>query len=173
MDRTFLFGICGTKSKKIPLQPTYVTVPKIREILKTKFEIRGTGTEIKYFDNDVEDWVDFESDSEESIENLKVIKVKISVKHLVSSEATLTENDHVTPAPELPSITQVNVPSNKRSTIISSPTRPLTPASGSTTARSRSTSPASRPVTPSSKSSTSRDADLMPVQIGYKLYIWL
>lgn len=167
-DRKFLFWICGTKGKKIPLQPTDVTVPKIREILKTKFEIRDTGAEIKYFDNDVEDWVDFESDSEESIENLKVIKVKISVKHLVSSEATLTENDHVTPDPELPSITHVNVPSNKRSTIISSPTRPLTPASGS-----RSTSPASRPVTPSSKSPTSRDADVMPVQKGYKLYIWL
>lgn len=52
-------------------------MPKIREILRTKFEVEETiRADIKYYENDFEEWVDLGSDSEECIQNLNVIKVK-------------------------------------------------------------------------------------------------
>lgn len=81
MDRKFLFGVFGKKSKKISLDNAGVTIPKIREILRTKFEFEVTiPADIKYYNNDFEEWVDLESDSEECIQNLKVIKVNIFFK---------------------------------------------------------------------------------------------
>lgn len=81
MDRKFLFGVFGNKSKKISLDNAGVTIPKIREILRTKFEFEVTiPADIKYYNNDFEEWVDLESDSEECIQNLKVIKVNIFFK---------------------------------------------------------------------------------------------
>lgn len=70
--------VCGNKSKKVSLDHAEVTVPKIREILRTKFEVEETiRADIKYYENDFEEWVDLGSDSEECIQNLNVIKVKI------------------------------------------------------------------------------------------------
>lgn len=82
MDRKFLFGEIVNKSKKISLDNAEVTIPKIREILRTKFEFEETiPADTKYYDNDVEEWVDLESDSEECIQNLKVIKVNFFFKN--------------------------------------------------------------------------------------------
>lgn len=81
MERKFLFGVFGNKSKKISLDNAEVTIPKIWEILRTKFQFEETiPADIKYYDNDVEEWVDLESDSEECFQNLKVIIVKIFEK---------------------------------------------------------------------------------------------
>lgn len=69
--------VCGNKSKKVLLDHAEETVPKIREILRTKFEVEeNIRADIKYYENDFEEWVDLGSDSEECIQNLKVIKVK-------------------------------------------------------------------------------------------------
>lgn len=81
MNRTFRFGVFGNKSKKISLDNAEVTIPKIREIMRTTFEFEETiPADIIYHGNDVEEWVDLESDSEECIQNLKVIKVKMVKK---------------------------------------------------------------------------------------------
>lgn len=68
MDRKFFFGVFGNKSKKILFDNVEVMIFKIREILRIKFEFEEIiFVDIKYYDYDVEEWVDLESDLEECI----------------------------------------------------------------------------------------------------------
>lgn len=125
MDRKFLFGVFGNKSKKISLDNAGVTIPKIREILRTKFEFEVTiPADIKYYNNDFEEWVDLESDSEECIQNLKVIKVNIFFKKSKVNN-DVTSNKIINEMPGLPTLLCVQRQKNM------SPERPfasVTPA---------------------------------------------
>lgn len=68
MDRKFFFGVFGNKSKKILFDNVGVMIFKIREILRIKFEFEVIiFVDIKYYNNDFEEWVDLESDLEECI----------------------------------------------------------------------------------------------------------
>lgn len=134
------------KQKDLTKAKAEVTILKIREILRTKFE-ETIPSDIKYYDNDVEEWVDLESDSEECIQNLKVIKVTIFEKSKENND--VTSNKIIYETPGLLTLLRVQIQKNMSperqfaSVIPATPSRPVSSPSRSTSPPSKSTTPAS------------------------------
>lgn len=177
MERKFLVVQYRQQNKKISVE--HISVNNIREIVKDKFDLNSPV--IKYFDKDVDDWVDLETDSEEFISDLKIVKIK--VENEIEERHQSQETD-----PDLPRIESIEMrkdrttepayrsispirdqgeihvhvdrpttPSNRPETSSRSTTpssRPTTPSSRPTTPSSRPTTPSSRPTTPCSKPET-------------------
>lgn len=127
----------------------------------------------QYFDNDVDDWVDFELESEEFIKDYTIIKLKVDENPKMDT----TEVGDVEPLPPLPVLYAPKQPfltsgqeksmlsTNRPLSPVSAPgspvgrqsttsSRPSTPARESSPPRSRPTTPASRPTTPTSRAVT-------------------
>lgn len=77
MDKKFLVVSFESQTKKIAVQE--MSYDTVLNVVKDRFGI--TNHNIKYFDTDVDEWVDLERDSEEFLKDCKVLKVKVLQFH--------------------------------------------------------------------------------------------
>lgn len=157
MDKKFLVVSFESQTKKIAVQE--MSYDTVLNVVKDRFGI--TNHNIKYFDTDVDEWVDLERDSEEFLKDCKVLKVK------VLQSFTEKENElHGVEYGDLPAVPSSSKgrstqrpSSHTRSVSPSRPntpkSRPVTPVSMSTSPESRPATPVSRPITPTSGVSAS------------------
>lgn len=83
MERKYLLALYGNQNKKIAMED--LSVKSIRAALKQKYSIFNLQkANVKYYDNDVDDWVDLESDSE--IPDAKLLKSKFILSILTRSQ---------------------------------------------------------------------------------------
>lgn len=88
MERKYLLALYGNQKKKKKIAMEDLSVKSIRAALKQKYSISNLHkANIKYYDNDVDDvddWVDLESDSE--IPDAKLLKSKFILSILTRSQ---------------------------------------------------------------------------------------
>lgn len=153
VQKKFITVAYKNKNKKIAVQE--ISCASIYEIVKERFNV--TEPDVKYYDNDVDDWVDLEIDSDECISNLKVLKVKVqdttescqaNVKSF-GSPAEITSPDSANTDATL--IRRSRSPVSRPDTPVG---RPESPVSRPETPKSRPESPVSRAETPKSRPET-------------------
>lgn len=157
MDKTFLVVSFESQTKKIAVQE--MSYDTVLNVVKDRFGI--TNHNIKYFDTDVDEWVDLERDSEEFLKDCKVLKVKV-LQSFTEKENELhgAEYGDLSAVPSSSKGRSTQRPSSHtRSASPSRPntpkSRPVTPVSMSTSPESRHATPVSRPITPTSGVSAS------------------
>lgn len=140
MERKFLTVKFGSQNKKIAVQE--INFSNVVELVKDRFAVKSP--DIKYFDEDVGDWVDLEKDSEEYITDLRILKLTV-----VETDKGAAAEEPAAPNIEPSDLPTLNSPST------STLSRPSTPSS-------RASTPTSRPRTPNtnfSESSTSKSQE--------------
>lgn len=107
--------------------------------------------DIKYYDQNVDDWFDFDRDADECIATLKVLKLGVKETQLLNEDENCQDSD-MPPSPTKPS-----TPCRSGTPSINS--RHQTPVSRLQTLISRPHTHVDRPQTPSSRAETSSRPD--------------
>lgn len=149
----------GKQNKKVSIQD--ISFQNILETVKERFNINNPFCQ--YFDNDVDDWVDFELESEEYIQDYKVIKLKVEenstevdvepLPHYAPKQRFLTSGQEKSMLSTNRPLSPVSAPGSPVGRQSTTSSRPSTPASELSPPTSRPTTPASRvrPTTPASR----------------------
>jgi len=148
----------GKQNKKVSIQE--LSFQNILETVKERLNI--TNPFCQYFDNDVDDWVDFELESEEFIKDYKIIKLKVDENPKMDT----TEVGDVEPLPPLPVLyapKQRFLTSGQEKSMLST-NRPLSPVGRQSTTSSRPSTPASESSPPTSRLTTPASRAVTPVQ---------
>jgi hypothetical protein len=153
MDKKFLVVKFGKQNKKIEVHQ--INVKAVTQVIKDRFDVDSP--DIKYYDVDVDDWVDLEEGADVFIMDLRVLKLRVESS---SDEDRLDTPETPVKVPGTP----VKVPGTPVSRPETPISRPQTPNSRPQTPVSRPQTPVSRPQTPVSRPHTPVTRPLSPME---------
>ncbi|CAC5403618.1 unnamed protein product [Mytilus coruscus] len=143
MDNKFLVVSFESQTKKIAVEE--MAYDGIVDVIKERLGV--TSPIMKYFDNDVNEYIDLEFDSSDFVKDYKVLKVKVSQRFSEREDTLNAAKNHDSQEAASSSQTRT-IPGSLSPTRSGSPSRPSTPQSRPHTPVNTTPSPHSRLLTP-------------------------